>query len=146
NKFYILDLKPRNSFIKYVVDQGHTLFVISWINPDASYAHKTFADYMHAGPLAALDAIREVTGERDANVIGYCIGGTLTAATLAWVAAQKGRDKRSAGGRFGSARVASVTFLTSLLDFAEVGEVSVFIDEEQLALLEGHMAHTGYLE
>jgi polyhydroxyalkanoate synthase len=89
---------------------------------------------MHAGPLAALDAIRAATGERDANVIGYCIGGTLTAATLAWMAAK--RDKR----------VASVTFLTSLLDFAEVGEVSVFIDEEQLALLEEHMARTGYLE
>jgi polyhydroxyalkanoate synthase len=144
NKFYILDLKPKNSFIKYVVDQGHTLFVISWVNPDASFAHKTFADYMRQGPLAALDAVREATGERDINLIGYCIGGTLTAATLAWMAAQ--REKGRAKAHFASGRVASVTFLTSLLDFAEVGEVSVFIDEEQLALLEEHMARTGYLE
>jgi polyhydroxyalkanoate synthase len=144
NKFYILDLKPKNSFIKYVVDQGHTLFVISWVNPDASFAHKTFADYMRQGPLAALDAVREATGERDINLIGYCIGGTLTAATLAWMAAQ--REKGRGKSNFASGRVASVTFLTSLLDFAEVGEVSVFIDEEQLALLEEHMARTGYLE
>jgi polyhydroxyalkanoate synthase len=110
------------------------LFVISWVNPGAAFAHKTFADYMHAGPLAALDAIRAVTGERDANVIGYCIGGTLTASTLAYMAASNDR------------RISSATLFTTLLDFANVGDIGVFIDDEQLQLADKHMFRTGYLE
>jgi polyhydroxyalkanoate synthase len=134
NKFYILDLKPQNSFIKWAVDQGHTLFVISWVNPDARLAQKRFDDYMLEGPLAALDAIERATGEREANVIGYCIGGTLLACTLAWMA------KR------GDRRVASATFFTALTDFAEAGELKVFIDDAQISLLEEHVARKGYLE
>jgi polyhydroxyalkanoate synthase len=134
NKFYILDLKPQNSFIKWAVDQGHTLFVISWVNPDERLAHKSFDDYMLEGPLAALAAIERATGEREANVIGYCIGGTLLACTLAWMA------KR------GDKRVASATFFTALTDFAEAGELKVFIDDAQIGLLEAHVAKKGYLE
>ena len=134
NKFYILDLKPQNSFIKWAVDQGHTLFVISWVNPDERLARKSFDDYMLEGPLAALDAIERATGEREVNVIGYCIGGTLLACTLAWMA------KR------GDRRVASATFFTALTDFAEAGELKVFIDEDQIRLLEAHVAKKGYLE
>jgi polyhydroxyalkanoate synthase len=134
NKFYILDLRPQNSFIRWAVGQGHTVFVLSWVNPDEKLSAKTFADYMREGPLAALDAMEKATGEREANVIGYCLGGTLLAATLAWMAA-KGDD-----------RFKSATFFTALTDFREAGEVKVFIDEEQLQLLEKHMARKGYLE
>src|SRR3546814_10590527 len=83
NKFYILDLQPKNSFIKWALDQGHTVFVVSWVNPDERLARRNFVDYMHEGPLAALDAIDQATGERDVNAIGYCLGGTLLASTLA---------------------------------------------------------------
>jgi polyhydroxyalkanoate synthase subunit PhaC len=134
NKFYILDLRPENSFIRWAVGQGHTVFVISWVNPDEHLAAKTFADYMREGPLAALDTIAEATGERQANVIGYCLGGTLLACTLAYMAAK--RDHR----------IESATFLVTMVDFAEAGELSVFIDEEQLTALEDRMNAKGYLE
>jgi polyhydroxyalkanoate synthase len=134
NKFYILDLRPNNSFIRWAVEQGHTVFVISWANPDETLAAKTFEDYMLEGPLAALDAMAAATGEREANVIGYCLGGTLLACTLAYMKA-KGDD-----------RIASATYLVTMVDFAEAGELSVFIDEEQLAALEERMKTTGYLE
>jgi len=134
NKFYILDLRPRNSFIRWAVGQGHTVFVISWVNPDERLATKSFEAYMHEGPLAALDAMREATGEREANVIGYCLGGTLLAATLAWMAAK--RDNR----------IKSATYFVTMVDFAEAGELSVFIDEEQLQALEQRMEKKGYLE
>src|SRR5262249_32783795 len=134
NKYYILDLKPRNSFITWAVDQGHTVFVISWANPDEKLARKTFDDSLLEGPLAALDAIEQATGEGQINAIGYCIGGTLLAVALAYMANTRDR------------RIVSATFFTSLLDFSEVGEVEVFIDEEQLQLLEDHMARKGYLE
>jgi polyhydroxyalkanoate synthase len=134
NKFYILDLRPDNSFIRWAVDQGHTVFVISWVNPGEDLAQKTFEDYMIEGPLAALDAMEAATGEREANVIGYCLGGTLLAATLAYMTA-KGDD-----------RVKSATYFVTMVDFAEAGELSVFIDEEQLAALEDRMKTTGYLE
>jgi polyhydroxyalkanoate synthase len=140
NKFYILDLQPKNSFIKWAVDQGHTVFVVSWVNPDERLAEKSFDDYMLEGPLAALDAIRDATGEDSVNIIGYCIGGTLTAATLAYLAAQP------EGAKYTSDRVASATFFTTMTDFSEPGELGVFIDEEQLVLLEQHMAEKGYLE
>jgi polyhydroxyalkanoate synthase len=134
NKFYILDLREKNSFIKWAVAQGHTVFVVSWVNPDERLAQKTFEDYMIEGPLAAFDAMEQATGERQINVIGYCLGGTLLAATLAWMAA-KGDD-----------RVVSATFLTTLTDFAEPGELGVFIDEEQLTALEELMSEKGFLE
>jgi len=134
NKFYILDLQPKNSFIKWATDQGHTVFVISWVNPDAKLAGKRFDDYMLEGPLAAIDAIGQATGEQKVNVIGYCIGGTLTAATLAYMAVKK--DKR----------VQSATFFTTMVDFAEPGELGVFVDEQQLAKLDAHLDKVGYLD
>ncbi len=138
NKYYVLDLQPKNSFIKWAVDRGMTVFVISWVNPDRSLAHKSFDDYMLEGPLAALRAVETATGERQTNVVGYCIGGTLLAATLAWIA---GGDDPTWRGR-----VASATYLTTMVDFEEPGELGVFIDDEQLALLEEHMDRKGYLD
>src|SRR5207253_10282560 len=119
NKFYVLDLRPKNSFIRWAVSQGHTVFVISWVNPDERLAQKSFEDYMREGPLAALDAMEQATGEREANVIGYCLGGTLLAATLAYMTAK--RDNR----------VKSATFLVTMVDFKEAVELSGFICEEQ---------------
>ena len=135
NKYYVLDLQPKNSFIKWATGQGHTVFVISWVNPDETLAHKTFDDYMEEGPLAAMEAMEKATGERQVNVIGYCIGGTLVAATLAYLAAV-GRKK---GGKKWKGRVQSVTYFTTMVDFEEAGELAVFIDEEQLGRLEEHM-------
>jgi poly[(R)-3-hydroxyalkanoate] polymerase subunit PhaC len=134
NKFYILDLRPTNSFVKWAAAQGHTVFVISWVNPDSRLADKTFDDYLIEGILAALDAVAQATGKREANLIGYCLGGTLLAASLAYLAA-KGDD-----------RVKSATFFASLVDFKDAGELSVFIDEEQLKALEKRMSEKGYLE
>jgi polyhydroxyalkanoate synthase len=134
NKFYILDLRPTNSFIKWAVSQGHTVFVVSWVNPDEKLAQKTFEDYMDEGILDAISAVEKATGEKEINLIGYCLGGTLTAATLAYMAAA------------GDKRVKSVTFFTTLVDFTEAGDLTVFIDEEQLKSLEARMAKKGYLE
>ena len=134
NKFYILDLRPKNSFIRWAVEQGHTVFVASWVNPDESLAEKDFSDYMQLGVFAALDAIEQATGERQVNAIGYCLGGTLLAATLAVMARRR------------DSRIKSATFLVTLTDFADVGELGVFIDEEQLAALEDRMNRRGYLE
>jgi len=134
NKYYILDLREKNSFIKWAVDQGHTVFVISWVNPDARLAEKGFDDYLLEGPMAALEAIEQATGERDVKAIGYCLGGTLLACTLAYLAEK------------GDARIKAATFLTSMVDFSEPGELGVFIDEEQLALMEAQMERTGYFE
>ncbi|MCC6196894.1 MAG: class I poly(R)-hydroxyalkanoic acid synthase, partial [Burkholderiales bacterium] len=134
NKYYILDLREKNSFMRWAVGEGMTVFVVSWVNPDAKLAHKNFDDYLTEGTLAALDAVEKATGEPDANVIGYCLGGTLLAATLGHLAAKK--DKR----------IASATFMTSLVDFTQAGELEVFIDEEQVASLERKMNERGYLE
>jgi polyhydroxyalkanoate synthase len=134
NKFYILDLRPRNSFVAWAAAQGHTVFVISWVNPDECLAAKSFEDYMREGPLAALDAMALATGERTANVIGYCLGGTLLASTLAYMAAKR------------DSRVKSATYFVTLVDFTEAGELSVFIDEEQINALEQRMSKKGYLE
>jgi polyhydroxyalkanoate synthase len=134
NKFYILDLRPKNSFIRWAVEQGHTVFVISWVNPDEALGEKGFDDYMLEGPYAALDAIEQATGEKGANVIGYCLGGTLLASTLAHMAAKR------------DTRVKSATFFTTMVDFEEAGELGVFIDEEQLAALEDKMQKVGFLE
>lgn len=134
NKFYILDLRPKNSFVRWAVSQGHTVFVISWVNPDETLAAKSFEDYMLEGPYAALDAIEKATGEKSINAIGYCLGGTLLSATLARMAAQK------------DTRIKSATFFTTMVDFEEAGELGVFIDEEQLKAIEDRMQKRGYLE
>jgi len=134
NKYYILDLREKNSFIRWAVERGHTVFVLSWVNPDAKLAQKGFDDYMTEGPLAAMDFVARATGEREVDVIGYCLGGTLLGATLGYLAA-KGDD-----------RVKSATYFVSLLDFSQPGELGVFIDEEQVASLEKKMNERGYLE
>ena len=134
NKFYILDLQPENSFIRWALDQGHTVFVISWVNPDERLRYKRFEDYMHEGLLEALVVIEEITGEPQANVIGYCIGGTLLAGALAWMKAM------------GEDRVASATFFTAQVDFSEAGELRVFIDEPQLKGLEKRIKARGFLD
>jgi polyhydroxyalkanoate synthase len=134
NKFYILDLTPEKSFIRWCVAQGITVFVISWVNPDTHLAKKGFEDYMRQGPLAALDVIEKVTGERQVNTIGYCVGGTLLATTLAYMAST--RDDR----------IASVTFFAAQVDFTHAGDLKVFVDEEQIAAREREMSERGYLE
>jgi polyhydroxyalkanoate synthase subunit PhaC len=133
NKYYILDLREKNSFIKWAVDQGHTVFVISWVNPDASYADTKFEEYLTLGPIAALDAIKKAAGEEKVNAAGYCLGGTLLASTLAHMAAKKDE------------RIASATFFASMLDFSEPGELGVFIDEGSIVSLEARMKERGYL-
>ncbi|WP_037451006.1 class I poly(R)-hydroxyalkanoic acid synthase [Skermanella stibiiresistens] len=138
NKFYILDLREKNSFIKWAVDQGHTVFVISWINPDERHAAKTFENYMLEGPLDALARIEKATGETSVNAIGYCLGGTLLASTLAYLSVKDGGKDKD--------RIASATFFTTMTDFSDVGEMSVFIDEEQIAGIEASMAEKGYLD
>lgn len=139
NKFYIMDLKPKNSLIKWMVDQGHTVFVISWVNPDVAHREKNFEHYMLEGPLAALDAIEAATGEKTVNAAAYCIGGTLLASTLAYMAAGKNKQ-------YPARRIASATFFTTMIDFSDPGELGVFIDEEQLASMDVHMEAQGYLE
>lgn len=134
NKFYILDLRPENSFIKWCTEQGLTVFVISWVNPDGKLANKGFEDYMHEGILAALDGIEKAIGVREVTTIGYCLGGTLMAATLAYMAA-KGDD-----------RIKGTTFFTAQVDFSEPGELGVFIDDESIAHIEQLMEERGYLD
>lgn len=135
NKFYILDLQPENSMVRWMVEQGHTVFVISWVNPDAKLGKKDFGDYLKEGPLSALFAIEAATGEKEVNVIGYCLGGTLLSITLSYLKAKKQESK-----------IRSATYLTTMIDFKEAGELSVFIDEEQLRSLESRMSGKGYLE
>jgi polyhydroxyalkanoate synthase len=134
NKFYILDLKPEKSFIKWCVDQGVTVFVISWVNPDKRLGAKTFEDYMKEGPLTAMDVIERATGELKVHTMGYCVGGTLLASTLAWLA-----EKRRV-------RVTSATFLAAQVDFSHAGDLMVFVDEDQIAALERDMKAAGVLE
>ncbi len=134
NKFYILDLRRENSFIRWAVGQGHTVFTISWVNPDGKLSGKSFEDYMLEGPLAALDAIEAATGEEQVNAIGYCLGGTLLASTLAYMAEKK------------DTRIQSATFFAAMVDFEDPGELGVFIDEKQIANLETKMNERGYLE
>ena len=134
NKFYILDLNEQKSFIKWCVDQGHTVFVISWVNPDASLRDKGFEHYIKEGIMFGLDVAAKVTGVRKANTIGYCVGGTLLATSLAYMAARR------------MSRVASTTFFTTQVDFTHAGELKVFVDEEQLEELEKHMMAQGFLD
>jgi polyhydroxyalkanoate synthase len=135
NKFYILDLRPENSFVRWAIGQGHTVFVVSWVNPDESQSQKTFDDYLKEGFFDVLDAVEQATGERDCNMIGYCLGGTLLASGLAVLAAKRQRR-----------RVASATYFVTLVDFTDVGEVRVFIDEAQLAAMDDKMKEQGFLD
>src|SRR5215213_6747035 len=134
NKFYILDLGPDKSYVKWCVDQGVTVFVISWVNPDKRLGEKTFADYMKQGPLAAMDVIERVTGEMKVHTAGYCVGGTLLASTLAWL----GEKRR--------VRATSATFFAAQVDFTHAGDLMVFVDEEQISTLERDMRQNGVLE
>ncbi|WP_198964067.1 class I poly(R)-hydroxyalkanoic acid synthase [Bradyrhizobium sp. Y36] len=134
NKFYILDLKPEKSYIKWCVDQGITVFVISWVNPDKRLGNKSWEDYMKEGPLTAMDVIEKVTGELKVHTAGYCVGGTMLATTLAWLA-----EKRRQ-------RVSSATFFAAQVDFTHAGDLLVFVDEEQIAALEQDMKAAGVLE
>jgi polyhydroxyalkanoate synthase len=136
NKFYIIDLRPENSMVRWLVGQGYTVFLVSWVNPDARLAQKGFEDYMRDGVFAALDAVEKATGVRDPNCVGYCIGGTLLAATLAYMAAQKDKN-------WGDDRINSATFWAAQTDFSEAGELSVFVDEAQLDALKQKMDSEG---
>jgi polyhydroxyalkanoate synthase len=134
NKFYILDLREKNSYVKWLVSQGHTVYMISWVNPGKKHADKGFDAYLNEGPIAAMDAIEKSIGEKSFNVVGYCLGGTLLASLLAYFKVKKDE------------RIKSATYLATMTDFAEAGELSVFIDEEQLSSLEKKMSERGYLE
>jgi polyhydroxyalkanoate synthase len=134
NKYYILDLREKNSFVKWATDQGYSTFIMSWVNPDGELAHKTFEDYVLEGAMVAVDVVEKITGEKEINTAGYCLGGSLLATTLAYMAVKK--DKR----------VASATFFTTMIDFSFPGELGVFIDEEAIQGLEKRMAEKGYLE
>ena len=132
-KYYILDLSPQNSLIKYLVDAGHTVFCISWRNPTEGDADLGMDDYLRLGVYAALDAVRTIVPERKVHALGYCLGGTL----LAIAAAAMARD--------GDDRLQSLTLLTAQTNFSEPGELGLFIDESQVSLLEAQAAETGYL-
>jgi polyhydroxyalkanoate synthase subunit PhaC len=134
NKFYVLDLTPEKSFVKWCVDQGITVFCVSWVNPDAHLAQKSFEQYGREGILAALDAIKRATGEDEVNAIGYCVGGTLLSAMVAAMAA------------WGDDRIQSATLLAAQVDFTYAGDLKVFVDEDQVKALEARMAERGYLE
>jgi polyhydroxyalkanoate synthase len=134
NKFYILDLSEKNSFVRWLVSEGYTVFIISWVNPDQRHADKTFGDYMTMGPLAAIDQITALTGETSISTVGYCIGGTLLATTLAVMAARN------------DTRIASATYFTTLVDFADPGDMAVFTSDAHLEELEHETAKNGYLD
>ena len=133
NKFYILDLTPEKSFIRWAVSQGHTVFVMSWVNPDERHRNKNWEAYINEGMIFALDTVEAATGETAVNVIGYCVGGTLLAAGLALMA------------RNGEDRIKSATFFTTQVDFTDAGDLKVFFDEEQIKSLEASMHVKGYL-
>ncbi len=134
NKFYVLDLTPEKSLIKWCVDQGITVFCISWVNPDARLARKSWEDYIREGPLAALEAIKLATGEDEVHAVGYCVGGTLLAIALAAMAAQN------------DDRFVSATMFAAQVDFTYAGDLKVFVDKDQLKVVEQRMAERGYLE
>jgi len=133
NKFYIMDLQPKNSFVRWAVEHGYTVFMVSWVNPDSRLADKNFEDYMREGIFAALDAVEKATGQKQVNAIGYCIAGTLLGATLAYIAAS---------GEYAD-RIKSATFLAAQVDFSQAGDLQVFVDDEQLKALEIQMRESG---
>ena len=134
NKYYIMDLTEQNSLLRWLVAQGHTVFCISWVNPDERLADRDFEDYMRDGVMAALDAVERATGERKVNAIGYCLGGILLSATLAVMARRK------------DTRIASATLLTTMVDFSDAGDVQLFIDDQGLESLETRICEQGYLD
>ena len=134
NKYYIFDMKPENSMVRFMLEQGHSVFLISWVNPTKEHAALSFEDYMRLGPLEALDKVEEATGEKEFDILGFCIGGILVTATLAYMAAK------------GDKRVKTATTLATMVDFTDVGEIGVFIDRDRLKVLREHMAEKGYLE
>ncbi|HTX49802.1 MAG TPA: alpha/beta fold hydrolase, partial [Caulobacteraceae bacterium] len=131
NKYYILDLRPENSMIRWLTSQGITVFVTSWVNPDARLAERTFEDYLHEGIYAASDAVMRQTGVKRVNTVGYCIGGTLLSCALAYMAAQ------------GDDRIASATFFAAQQDFTEAGDLLLFTNEDWLRELEKKMDEGG---
>jgi polyhydroxyalkanoate synthase len=133
NKFYILDLQPENSLVRYAVEQGNTVFMVSWRNPDQSMAQVTWDDYVEQGAIRAIDAARDITGQEKLNIFGFCVGGTIAATALAVLAA-RGRQP-----------AASITLLTTLLDYSDTGVLDVFIDENQVALRESMLAKGGLM-
>ncbi len=135
NKYYILDLRAGNSLVEWAVEQGHTVFIVSWVNPSEKLAKKQFEDYMDEGILSALDQIEKITGEKQTNVMGYCLGGTLLATTLAYLSNKKQEN-----------RIASATFLTTLLNFEHAGDMKLFLDDEQLENLDRMMEKHGVLD
>ncbi|MGE0108374.1 MAG: class I poly(R)-hydroxyalkanoic acid synthase [Bdellovibrionales bacterium] len=139
NKYYILDLKESNSMIRHLVDQGHTVFCMSWVNPDETYADVGFEDYMIEGPVEAARQVAKITGQDKINCAAYCIGGTLLATTMAWLEAAG--DKKPEG----VPEIASATFFATLIDFSQPGDLGVFIDEQQIEMLEDLMEQKGYL-
>src|SRR5574343_398055 len=134
NKYYILDLRDKNSLVKWATDQGHTTFIISWVNPDEKMAQTSFEDYMLKGTIEAISQVCNQTGEDSVNLAAYCLGGTLPMTTLAYMAAKK--DKRAN----------SATFFTTMLNFSEPGELGIFLDEGAVSGLEKRMQERGYLE
>jgi polyhydroxyalkanoate synthase len=133
NKFYILDLTPKKSFVRWAVEQGLTVFVVSWVNPDETKGHKTFADYMRDGFLAAMQAVQDATGTSKVNTIGYCVGGTMVAAALGYMVARH------------DDRINAATFFTTQVDFEKAGDLLVYVDEDQVRWIEERMADKGYL-
>jgi polyhydroxyalkanoate synthase subunit PhaC len=133
NKFYVLDMQPSNSLVRWCVDQGHTVFLISWVNPNGETRDKTFDDYMVEGPLTALDVIKDLTGEEDVNVMGYCLGGILLTTMLAWLE-KKGRNP-----------IHSATFLTTLVDYSDTGDIKVFVTDELVDRLEAVGRAKGFI-
>lgn len=134
NKYYILDLREKNSLVKWATDQGHTTFIMSWINPDEKMSKKNFEDYLLSGSLEAINQVQAITGEKSINTAGYCLGGTLLMTTLAYMAAKKDN------------RVNSAVFFTTMLDFSEPGELGIFLDPNAVAAIEERMNEKGYLE
>jgi polyhydroxyalkanoate synthase len=133
NKFYILDLQPENSVVKYAVDQGNTVFLVSWRNPDESLGNTTWDDYVEQGAIKAIEVVRAISGQKQVNAFGFCVGGTIVSTALAVLAAR------------GDEAAASLTLLTTLLDFADTGVLEVFIDENQVALREQALAGGGLM-
>ncbi|XKE46451.1 class I poly(R)-hydroxyalkanoic acid synthase [Halomonas organivorans] len=135
NKYYILDLRQDNSLVKWLVDQGHTVFLISWRNPGPEQRDLTWADYMQLGPISAMEAIEQATGEKSVNLLSYCVGGTLAGSTVAYLTStRRGR------------KVKSATYMTSLWDFRDPGELGVFLSEPVLQGIEVKLEQDGYLD
>jgi polyhydroxyalkanoate synthase subunit PhaC len=133
NKYYVLDMQPSNSMVRWAVDQGHTVFLISWVNPNGETRDKTFDDYLLEGPLTALDVIKDLTGQEEVNAMGYCLGGILLTVMLAWLEA-KGRKP-----------IRSATFMTTLVDYTDVGDIKVFVNEELVSRLEAVGRAKGFI-